>query len=221
MPFWAVYSDFDDEAGTLYIPAGSFIGIADKVGHDASPNWADLRFTGRNAGVLGSVTLGQNWIVRLGAFRSDLFNKHSYSFFLANEQPDGTGERILIADPPAHNSSLSGEFRVTHSIAEGPRLHVFHASVRKRDARREFGGSDTSASVSARVGERITDPKPDFEFGEQTRQRVRQITYGLAYDGRWKDVGEISFGLSRAYYRKVTRIPLLASRRGQGQPVAL
>ena len=198
VPFWAVYSDFDDEAGTLYIPGGRFIGIADKVGHDESPKWADLRFTGRNAGILGSVTLGHNWIARLGAFRSDLFNTHGYSFFLANQQPDGTGERILIADPPAHNRSLSGEFRVTHSIAEGPRLHVFHASVRKRDARREFGGSDTISFGVGPVGERITDPKPDFQFGEQTRQRVRQITYGLAYDGRWKDVGEISFGLSRA-----------------------
>ena len=218
VPFWSVYSDFDDEAGTLYVPAGSYIGIADKVGHDESPAWADLRFTGRNAGLLSSVTLGKNWIVRLGAFRSDVFNKHLYNFFLTNQQPDGTGERVLIADPPAHNGSWSGEFRVTHSVAEGPRLHVFYASVRMRDARREFGGSDTVSFGVGPVGERITDPKPEFEFGEQTRQHVQQMTYGLAYDGRWKDVGEISFGLSRANYRKVTRIPLIDPVEAKASP---
>jgi iron complex outermembrane receptor protein len=218
VPFLAVYNDFDDEAGTLYVPAGRFIGIADKVGRDESPAWADLRVTGRNVGVLSSVTLGENWVARLGAFRSDVFNKHVYSFFLANQQPDGLGERILIADPPAHNRSSSGELRVTHSVAEGPRLHVLHASLRMRDARREFGGSDIVSFGVGPVGERITDPKPDFAFGEQTRQHVQQMTYGLAYDGRWRDVGEISFGLSRANYRKVTRIPLIDPVEARASP---
>ena len=218
VPFWAVYEDFDDGAGTLYVPAGSFIGIADKVGHDESPDWADLRFTGRNVGILSSVTLGENWVARLGLFRSDLFNRHSYSFFLADQQPDGTGERILIADPPAHNRSLSGEFRLTHSLAEGPRLHVFHASLRMRDASREFGGSDSVSFGIGRVDQAVTDPQPDFVFGEETRQHVRQVTYGLAYDGRWRDVGEISFGVSRVDYRKVTRIPLLAPAEAKASP---
>jgi iron complex outermembrane receptor protein len=218
VPFWAEYNDFDDEVGTFYIPAGSFIAITDRVRHDPGPLWADHRFSGRNVGVLSSVALGENWIVRLGAFRSDLFDKHNYSFFLANQQPDGTGERILIADPPAHNRSLSGELRVTHSISEGPRLHVVHASIRMRDASSEFGGSDTVSFGVGPVGERITDPKPDFVFGEQTRRRVQQVTYGLAYDGRWRDVGEISFGLSRASYRKVTRIPLLAPVEARASP---
>src|SRR5205085_759004 len=149
---------------------------------------------------------------------SDVFNKHNYSFFLANQQLDGTGERILIADPPAHNRSWSGEFRATHSVAEGLRLHVFHASVRKRDARREFGGSDIVSFGIGPVGERITDAKPDFEFGAQTRQSVGQMTYGLAYDGRWKGVGEISFGVSRAYYAKVTRIPLIDPVKAKASP---
>jgi iron complex outermembrane receptor protein len=188
------------------------------VRHDPGPLWADHRYAGRNFGLLSSVTLGENWIVRLGAFRSDLFDKHNYFFFLGNEQPNGSGERILIADPPAHNRSLSGEFRVTHSLAEGPRLHVFHASIRMRDAGSEFGGSE---SVSFGIGpfdEPVTDPKPDFVFGEETRQHVRQVTYGLAYDGRWRDVGEISFGLSRVSYRKVTRIPLLAPVEARASP---
>ena len=88
-----------------------------------------------------------------------------------------------------------------------------------RDARREFGGSDTvSFGVPAPSAKEFTDPKPDFHFGDLTRQHVQQITYGLAYDGRWRDVGEISFGLSRADYRKVTRIPLLAPVEAKASP---
>ncbi len=218
IPFWALYNDFHDGAGTLYVPGGSFIGVADRAGHDESPRWAGLRVTGQNAGLLGSIAFGENWVARLAFFRSDLFNKHSYSFFLANQQPDGTGERILIADPPGHNQSLSGEFRVTHSVAEGPRLHVFHASLRLRDARSEFGGSDIIDFGTGPVGERVTDPQPNFVFGEKTRQHVRQLTYGVAYDGRWKGVGEISLSLSRANYENTTRIPLIDPVEAKASP---
>jgi len=36
---------------------------------------------------------------------------------------------------------------------------------------------------------------------------LTQTTYGVAYDGRWRNVGEISFSLSKADYRKTTDIP--------------
>jgi iron complex outermembrane receptor protein len=218
LPFWAQFDDRNDESGTFYVPGGSYRAIPDRPHHDESPHWADVRFTGRNAGVLASASFGPNWVARVGAFRSDVFNKRLYSHLLVNQQPDGSGERLLIADPPSHNRSLSGEARITHSIADGPRLHVIHVSARKRDARREFGGSDFVSFGIGRVGEKVTAPKPEFEFGEQTRQRVEQTTLGVAYDGRWKDIGEISFGLSRADYRKVTRIPLLDPVTAKSRP---
>ena len=207
IPFWAMYNDYDDEAGTFYVPAGSYVGIPDKPLRDESPEWADIRFRANSAGVLSSLAVGKNTVVRLGAFRSSVFNKRLFNHLLVDQQPDGSGERLLIADPPTHNRSLSGELRVTHSILDGPRLHVVHASVRRRDARREFGGSDFVSFGIGQVGEKVIAPKPEFQFGETTRQRTRQTTLGAAYNGRWKDVGEISFGVSRADYNKITRIP--------------
>ena len=217
-PFWSMYNDYDDESGTLYVPAGSFMPTIDRAHHDEGPRWADNRFTGTNAGLLTSVSFGRNWVARLGAFRSSVFNRHAYTHLLAGEQPDGTAERILIADPPNRSRSLSGELRVTHSIAEGPRLHLIHLSARRRDARREFGGSDSISFGIGRVGERVTAPQPDFEFGEQTHQHVEQMTYGVAYDGRWKGVGEISLGLSKASYRKLTGIPAVGEARARSNP---
>jgi iron complex outermembrane receptor protein len=207
MPFWSRFDDYDDEIGTFYAPAGDFLPPVDRPRHFDGPEWADIRFTGRNAGLLASWGIAENTLLRLGAFRSSMHFEHNFNQLMVDVQPDGTGERITIADPPTENRSLSGEVRLTHSIADGPRLHVVHLSVRKRDARREFGGSDVVSFGIGEVGDKITDPMPDFEFGELTKQRVRQTTFGVAYDGRWRDVGEISFSVSKADFDKRTRIP--------------
>jgi iron complex outermembrane receptor protein len=207
VPFWSRFDDYDDEIGTFYVPAGNFMPPVDRPRHYDGPEWADIRFTGKNIGLLASWGIGKNTLLRFGAFRSSINFKTNFNQLMVDVQPDGTGERITIADPPTENRSLSGEVRLTHSIADGPRLHVVHLSVRKRDARREFGGSDIVSFGIGEVGEKITDPMPDFEFSELTKQRVRQTTFGIAYDGRWRDVGEISFSLSRADFDKRTRIP--------------
>src|SRR5947199_3681319 len=39
VPFFAQYDDFDDEAGTFYVPAGSFLPMTDRVRHDPGPLW--------------------------------------------------------------------------------------------------------------------------------------------------------------------------------------
>lgn len=207
MPFWSRFDDYDDEIGTFYVPAGSFMPPVDRPRHFDGPEWADIRFTAGNMGLLTSYGLGKNTILRLGAFRSRIRFENNFNQLMVDVQPDGTGEQITIADPPTENRSLSGELRLTHSTADGPRLHVVHFSARRRDARREFGGSDVISWGMGRVGEKITVPMPDFQFGELTRQRVQQATFGVAYDGRWKDVGEISISVSKADFKKVTRIP--------------
>lgn len=208
MPFWAMYDDYDDESGTYYVPAGSFVGLTDRPLHDESPSWADIRFTAQNAGLLTNVGLGKNTVVRLGAFHSRVHYKELFGFLMSDQQPDGSAERILIADPPSTNKSSSGEIRLTHSIPDGPRLHVLHASVRKRDAHRAFGGSEIISYGFGALGEKVTAPKPaSFDFGESTRQRTEQMTYGVAYNGRWRDVGEVSLSLAKADYRKTTVFP--------------
>ena len=208
MPFYSVTNDYDDEAGTFFVPAGAYLPKLPKQRRNEGADWADYRYTGVNTGVLASARLAENWLVRLGAFRSVNDLKHSFSNLLVDEQPDGSGDRILFADPPNTAVSNSGELRLTHSIPDGPRLHVIHLSVRERDARREFGGSDFIDFGPGRIGQKVDAPEPDhFNFTELSHDRVKQTTVGLAYDGRWKNVGEISFGISRADFSKTTLIP--------------
>jgi iron complex outermembrane receptor protein len=214
MPFWARTDDYDDEAGTFYLPEGNFLPKMARPGHNEGPRWSDFRYTGVNTGLLASARISRDWVVRLGAFRSVNDIKTSFTNLFAREQPDGSGERLLFADPPTKSWSNSGEARLTHSIPDGPRLHVFHLSLRERDARREFGGADFLDLGPGHIGVAVTNPEPAaFHFDEKSHDRVKQTTAGLAYDGRWKNVGEISFSLSRAHFHKETVIP--------GVPVAV
>jgi iron complex outermembrane receptor protein len=211
LPFWTLYNDYNDEAGPFYVPAGKFLPPIPPRHQFDGPKWADFRYTGTNSGVLASYAPAKDWLVRLGAFRSVFDTKAGWTNLLLGVQPDGSASsRLVIADPRNKNVSLSGEARLTHSIIDGPRLHVFHLSFRQRDARREFDGSDEVDLGPTRIGTPVTAAKPAFNFGPLSRNRVDQTTIGLAYDGRWKDVGEISFGLSRANYRKTTSFPGLA-----------
>ena len=208
MPFWAINNDYDDEAGTFYVPAGPFLPKLPRPDHNDGAGWADFRYTALNSGLLASARLAQNWVIRLGAFRSVWDVKHSFSNLLLDERPDGSGDRVLFADPPNKQASNSGELRLTHSIPDGPRLHVVHLSLRERDAHREFGGSEFLDFGPGRIGQQVTAPEPhSFHFTRQSHDRVTQTTLGIAYDGRWKDRGEISFGISKARFRKKTAIP--------------
>jgi len=218
VPFWSLLNDYDDEAGTYYVPAGRFLPPQPVQDRFEGPSWSDFRYTATNHGVLASLAPAENWLIRLGAFRSVFDQKTSFTNLFSDEQPDGTGRRILIADPPTRSVSLSGELRATHSLDEGPRLHVFHASLRRRDARREFGGEDERDLGPGRIGDRVDIPRPDFTFGELSRTRTGQTTYGIAYNGRWKAVGELGFGISRADYRKTTRLPGAAAAVARSSP---
>ena len=208
VPFWYLYNDYNDEAGVFFVPLGEFLPPLPKPRRFEGAKWGDFRFTDTGAGVLASANLATNWLCRLGAFRVVNNQKTGFTNLLSDETPDGTGERLIFADPPQVSTSVSGEARLTHSIPDGPRLHVIHLSLRERDAHREFGGSALLDLGPGRIGQDVDVPKPaSFDFGELSRQHLTQTTIGIAYDGRWKNVGEISFGISKAHYRKTTDIP--------------
>lgn len=220
MPFWSRNDDYHDEAGTFYVPAGAFLPKLPKPGVNEGAKWADYQYTGTNFGVLASARLASNTVVRLGAFRSVNDQQHAFSNLLVDEQPDGTGDRILYADPRSIAASTSGELRLTQSIPDGPRLHVIHLSLRSRNARREFGGSELIDFGPGQIGQPVDAPEPDhYNFGEISHDRLRQTTIGVAYDGRWKNVGEISFGLSQANYRKDTFVPDVPVARARSKPL--
>lgn len=209
-PFYTRSEVRGDEAGPLYIPAGPYLPPRVPRRRYDGPGWADYNSIAALQGLLVSVAPSPDWLVRGGLFRSLYDDASAYSHFLTDLQPDGSANRLIIADPRSKFVSVSGELRVTRRLAEGPRVHLFHLSGRARDRRQRYDGSVATDFGPTRIGERFDTPRPDYDFGPQTRDAVRQWTLGFAYEGRWRDVGEIGFGVSKTDYEKRVALPGLA-----------
>lgn len=218
VPFWTASKSWADEAAPYYIPAGDFLPPQPEQRHFDGPEWADSEYIAGNQGLLAIVTPAKDWEVRAGGFRSVFDSRARYTNLLLDVQPDGSAYQIIIADPRTEARSLSGELRVTRRLTEGPRLHMIHVSVRARDSRSEYDGSDELDIGPVRIGEPVTAGPPDFTFGPLSEDKVRQVNYGVAYEGRWKGVGEIGFGISRADYRKTTLYPETAPIVAESHP---
>jgi iron complex outermembrane receptor protein len=70
-----------------------------------------------------------------------------------------------------------------------------------------YGGTQRFQLGKGRVDEPIVAPEPEFDPGPQTTDSVRQITAGLGYEGRWRNVGELSVGIQRTFYEKAVVRP--------------
>ena len=156
--------------------------------------------------------------MRGGVFRSYFFNRIDHFAFITDLTPEGQGNYLVFADPPNRLASTSGEMRLSRKFTEGPRLHQFHLSLRARDRNGRYDGGDVIDLGPTRINEAVDAPEPVRNFGPQTRDTVKQQTIGIAYEGRWKDVGELSAGIQKTGYRKRTDQPGLTLAESQDDP---
>jgi iron complex outermembrane recepter protein len=214
-PFWSRSDIYDDEVGPIFVPAGSFLPPRVKRRQYRGPQWVEYEGTASTYGAISRFDLSDNWQLRGGIFRSFFANSVDHFAFLTDLTPDGRGNYVVFADPPNKLASTSGELRLSRKFSEGPRLHQLHLSVRARDRTNRYDGSDVIDLGPSQIGARVDAPEPIRNFGPQTRDTVRQQTLGVAYEGRWKDVGELSVGIQKTRYRKRTDqpgLPLATSR---------
>lgn len=170
-------------------------------------DWAVSNFGLQFYGGLASAQLSDSWLVRAGLFRSENEAKIDLTEIYRNVQPDGSGQRQLVATKDQTAGSTSGELRSSYSIIEGGRRHTIHLSARGRNTQRAFGGADVRNLGPAVIGARAEVPELDFEFRPMTRDRVRQLTAGLGYELRWPRVAEVALGVQKTSYEKTTDIP--------------
>lgn len=207
LPFWGRSYIADDEIGPWVTPAGPYLPPRIKRGVYYGPQWADYSGPAENAGVVGSATFAGGWKVEAGIYRSIVGSEEDIFTFLDEVTPDGRARYIAFSDPPYRRRSISGEARVTRAFVEGPRSHALTASFRARSRNDRTGGSAFLDFGEVRLGDPLDFPEPPITYGEYSRDRVRQTTAGIAYVGRWRGVGELSFGLSKTDYSKRFRRP--------------
>jgi iron complex outermembrane receptor protein len=207
IPFWNRSEFRNDERGPIYVPAGSYLPPRIPLRRFAGPDWADFDSTGITQGIVGAYSMSPDWLIRAGLFWSELDDTTDFVNLLTDLQPDGSANRVIIADPQSETSSTSGEFRLSRSIREGTRQHLVHLSFRGRDRAKRYGGSDSIDFGPTTIYEPFEVPEPLFQFAPQSEDRVRQLTGGLAYEGRWPGRGELSFGASYTDYEKQVLLP--------------
>jgi iron complex outermembrane receptor protein len=208
LPFLTVERQ-SSENGVVFVPETSVLPPRLPARQFIGPDWVRGGVHMVNFGALLSAKPPDGWAVRAGVFQSAIYSHGEFYSLLLDVTPAGEGDFLVIADPDISSVSTSGELRVTRTLADGPRQHVLHASLRGRSRHATFDGADFIDLGRTRIDQPVRAARPQINFSEPQRDRVRQLTAGLAYEGRWEGVGEIGIGLSRTDYRKDISGPVL------------
>jgi iron complex outermembrane recepter protein len=206
--FYSFTASRDEEVAPLILTAGQHLPPELPRRRYYAQPWADLDIDASAAGLLGNARLGEGWDVAAAVFHAARDVPEDHAELFVDTQPDGASRELVIADPPQRRASLTGEASLLWSASDGVRHHRLRARARARMQTGRIGGSSDALDLGPRrlgVAEPIAEP--GFVFGPQTRDRVRQWTAGLAYEGRWPAVAELELGLQATDYRKVFELP--------------
>jgi len=207
IPFWSQEHVRDREPRAVYVTAGPFLPPEVRRHRYTGPEWAAHEGKMTNLGMIGKAVLADDWRVVTGLFRSSSASSKSFSHQLVDVTKEGAGRRVLHADPPRNTTSWSGEARVSRSFTDGERLHTIHLSGRARDRKSSYGGAATIDLGRGEIEQPSPLPRPDYSFGLQTFDSVKQWTVGAAYEAHWRGVGSLSLGVQQTDYRKTVTAP--------------
>lgn len=200
-PFWSRIGIADEELPPLLLTAGDYLPPRLERVKRIGQKWAANDGKTIATGLSTTIRRG-DWTLKAGAFRSILDLDRSHTQLFLNVRPDGTADEVVIAEPGRRSASTSGEMRLSGRFVDGPRLHTLHLSLKGRDRSRIYGGGREISIGNHPLEDPVVFPEPVTTFGQQTRDTVDQWTAGVAYEGRWKDIGEVSIGLQKTDYRK-------------------
>ena len=205
IPFWSVNKFWSEEAVPTYFTSGAFVPprVRDRR-RSTGQDWATNTGRGSNAGLIARTKMG-GWSLARGLFRSIYAVRRDRTTLWLDVDEAGTGTETVYAAPASRYTSASGEVRVSRTFAEGPRLHRFHVSVRARDQARLYGEAEAVELSRRSIKTRAPVAEPAFAFVQRTSDDVRQVTGGIAYEGRWSGRGSLNIGVQKTNYRKHVR----------------
>ena len=210
-----------EEATPILFPVSGSLPPRIKRGKFLGQPWTDRRSRASTSGLVVKLPFG-DWRVEGGLFDSRRKAKAVFADLFTGVRADGSvGNRTVIADGNNDDHSVSGELKLARRIATtGRLLHTLTASARGRTFDRDFGGVQRIALGASSVLKADFRPRPAIALGPEDRDRVRQLTLGLAYDLKWADIATLDVSLSRARYRKTVDFvnPALATLRTIDNP---
>lgn len=191
-------------------------------GQDLAPSW-----TGRDSdtwmwGGISKIELGSDLRLETGLFytRRDLHK--SFADIYTGVLTDGgaSGHRI-VADAASFDASLSGETRLVREWHSGSLGQQITLSLRGRHKVRRFGGTSSFQFGPSSLLANANLPEPAYTIGPKNRDRVDQLTFGLAWSLVSAHGFAVDAGLSKTSYTKAIDFadPLLADPISHDRPI--
>ena len=172
-------------------------------GQDLGQAW-----TGRDSdtwlwGGIGKLPLSAGLRIETGLFYTRRNLHAAFADLYTGVQATGaTSGHKIVADAGSFDASLSGETRLVRQWHGGAINQQLTLSLRGRHKVRRFGGTAAFQFGPASLLAPAALPEPGYAIGPKNRDRVDQLTYGLA----WSLVSAHGFtldaGLSRTSYTK-------------------
>ncbi|TCD06386.1 TonB-dependent receptor [Erythrobacteraceae bacterium CFH 75059] len=206
-PFWSRIDGLDREAQAIYVAGGPSVPPRVPRRRFVGADWTDARSVSTNAGVVARGSVGP-WSLAAGLFRSSQENRTAFSDLVraAGDGDEGV-RRTVIAERDRRQAATSGEVRATRVFADGERRHRLALMLRGRERANRYGGGAVLDLGSQPAPAPLGPDEPDFAFGPQTHEQIRQWTPGVAYGLQWRRLGSLQLGVQRTDYRKQVRAP--------------
>jgi len=205
-PFWSVSNHREfAEKPNVFIGASGYPRFhpVDPMGQP----WTSLAAWSSTFGAVARWSFGKGWLLSMGAFRSLVYFPPQQIPFLNDTGSLNRGEYTITALPAASNTSTSGELRLAKLIETGAIRHTFYLRMTARDSSIESGPGDTRDIGPATITNVPQISPPRFHPGLNTDVLARQATPGIAYEGLWPDVGQLSLGLQKVIYHRTVTAP--------------
>jgi iron complex outermembrane receptor protein len=206
VPFWSyvvggarrivpvVYTD-----GTLPLPLfrTQDLGIQD---------WTNWGWHQTTFGAVLKSALGDRWALAAGLFHSLERDPMGYDPYLTLLSPR-TADSVMDVVPPFMAESTSGELRLSRIFSHGAHQQELQLAVRGRTVNREFGGDSITDFGTIDLTSRALIAQPNVVFAPVSRDRTRQLDFGLTFEERWQGVGSFAVGVLSDHYRRSVLVP--------------
>lgn len=180
--------------------------------------WADYGFDSTTAGTTARYAFAPGWRIDGGVFYSQSVSRLNFDPFLIDVNGAGQGQYSITAAPPRTNRSTSGELRVSRQLLTDSTSNTFYASVKGRKRSGESGGAHTIQLGPATTSWVPQVPQLAFNVGPTTVVEARQFMPGIAYEGVWRGVGQLSVGVQKSFYERTISAPNAAPVSGSSEP---
>ncbi len=193
---------YDDETPPSIFPGGDYLPPQIERKMTIGQSWSKRDNRSSIFGGVAKLPMGA-WLVEAGSFLAIRDTPLTFTDLIAEMRPDGTTpNRVMIADADNRDRMLSGELRVTRTFGGADLVHRISLSLRGRHGERRFGGAQRIPLGESSLLFADERPKPEFEFGPQDHDEVRQGNLGISYSLTRPQRFSLDVALSAGRYEK-------------------